>query len=105
MHVERRMVVGLEHSLDGWRERIRRRGINMISVSADGLVSNPEGIADQVCRHIYRVDPEDLLEMIQGNMPLTAIAAFTGIEADELSSIISKFYGKTISELRAEVIS
>jgi len=104
IHQERRMVVSIGDSLESWRVKLCRRGINLISVSPDGLLSNTEGIADKICNHIYRVSSEDLREMIYYGMPLVAISAFTGIDPDEIQRIVPRYYGKTLRELREEAM-
>ena len=100
----RRMAIGLNWSLDTWRKPLNRRGINVLSVSEDGLISNTQGIADTICEYIYRVKQEDLLEMIQAGMPVAAIAAFTGVPPNEIRRITPCFFGKTVLELREEVV-
>lgn len=99
-HLERRIVVGIGNSLESWREKLRWRGINLLSVSAEGLAANADGIADKVCAHIFRVSVEDLREYIQVGMPLVAITAFTGIEPREIARMVPRFYGMTVQELR-----
>ena len=104
IHEERRMVVGIGDSLEAWRPKLSHRGINLISVSEDGLLSNTEGIADKICNHIYRISSEDLRDMIYGGMPLGAIEAFTGIPAAEVSRIVPRYYGKTVREMREDAL-
>lgn len=102
LHADRRMVIGIEQSLQSWRERLRSRGINLLSVSEDGLLANASGIADQICAHLYRVSVEDLKEMVQAGMPKAAIRAFTGIKESELTRMVPRFYGRTFQELREQ---
>jgi hypothetical protein len=104
LHEERRIVVGIGDTLEGWRSKLLRRGINLLSVSADGLIANTEGIADKICNHIYRVSCEDLRDMISSGMPLIAISAFTGMAETEISRIVPRFYGKTIREMREDAM-
>jgi hypothetical protein len=99
---DRRMVVGIEHELEAWRPKLLHRGINLLSVSTDGLISNAAAIADKICEHIYRISPENLLEMVASGMPLLAVEAFTGISRHEIPGIVSRFYGRSIQELREE---
>jgi len=96
------MVIGINAALEPWRDRLYWRGINLLCVSADGLTSNPDGIADKVCEHIFRVSVENLHEMIAAGMPLAAVSAFTGIDSGEIARMVPRFFGKSITELREE---
>ena len=102
IHEERRIALSIGTALESWRPKLYRRGINLLSVSQEGLISNVFGIADRICQHIYRTSLDDLRDMVEAGMPLVAIEAFTGIRQDELSRVIPKFYGKSIRELREE---
>ena len=98
----RRIALGIGPALEPWRDRLRYRGINLLSVSNDGLLSNPDGLADQVCAHIYRVTPDDLLDYAKSGMPARAIAAFTGIPAGQVETLILRWFGRTLAELKEE---
>lgn len=98
----RRMVVGIGNALLEWKERLRYRGIKLLMVSTEGLVESCTMIADRVCEHIYRVDVEDLREMITAGLPLHAVSAFTGLETRQIAQMVPRFYGKTVAELRDE---
>jgi hypothetical protein len=102
IHLDRRIVVGIGSGLEAWRDKMRYRGIELLSVSPDGLSANADGIADKVCAHIFRVSVEDLREMIQSGMPLPAISAFTGLPSREISQMAPRFYGMTVQELREQ---
>ena len=102
IHLDRRMVVGVGSGLEAWRDKLRYRGIDLLSVSPDGLSANADGIADKVCAHIFRVSVDDLREMIQSGMPLPAISAFTGLQSREITLMAPRFYGMSIQELREQ---
>ncbi len=95
----RRLVIAMGHSLGVWRERLRVRGIDLLLVSADGLVSNTDNIASMVCTRIYRLDPEDLKMMLAANMSLSAISKVTSLSETEVYDKIRFYFRVPIEEV------
>ncbi len=94
----RRLAVCIGTGLECWRERMDARGIDLLSVSADGVLSNARGIADIVSHRLYRLHPDDLREMLDKKMSLSAISKVTGMSSSAVWDKIRFYFRQSPEE-------
>ena len=102
-HGDRRLIVCLGTGLEAWRERLRSRGIDLLSVSAEAAVTDPTHVADLVCERIYKVHPEDLEHLVRKGYDWRRIAEAYQLSVREVDSAIRRYSGCSITELRQRV--
>ena len=96
-----RLVVCINTGLEPWRDRLRLRHIDLLTISPDGAVSNVQGIADLITHRIYRIHPGHMLDMLRRGLSVQVMSRLTGIAQSTLYRKLMLYYGcGTIGELR-----
>lgn len=83
IHKERIVVISTNHT--EWKERLRYRGIELMTVTQEELVTYPNRVAEQVCKSLYKVGAGEVQDMLVSGQTPAQITAMLDLSPSFVS--------------------